>query len=48
MVEQGNRGRRRFEKTHILLFSQSPLFSPEDESAERGGGGDWSVGEEAF
>ncbi len=36
--EQGNEGRGRFEKTLILLFSQSPLFSPEDERTERDGG----------
>lgn len=40
--EQGNEGRGRFEKILILLFSQSPLFSPEDERTERerGGGAD--------
>lgn len=44
---QGNRGRGRFEKTLILLFSQSPPFSPEDERAEGGEGESSSVGEEA-
>lgn len=38
--EQGNEGRGRFEKTLILLFSQSLLFSPEDERTEVG----WGVG----
>lgn len=34
-------GKGSFEKTLVLLFSQSPLLSPEDERAQREGAAQW-------